>query len=186
MAEAIAMHDRNALIEANLHLVKWQASKYWHIAKDRGVDWDTLLQEGSIGLIKAAQIYDPMRGAFSSIAVPYVRGGIQKCLGLRKEKVNLEKLSKGAMSILHKRGIAALDAPIGEDEKGTLYDLLGSYSDDLTSVYVNDYLSLLHKSDRRILELHIEGYTQDEISRKVGISQTQTSRRLRALSVGRV
>ncbi len=63
---------RNAVVEANLPLVKFHLRG--RLAHCRGwVDGDDLIQEGSLGLIRAVEKHDPERGALSH----YSRAWIQ-------------------------------------------------------------------------------------------------------------
>jgi RNA polymerase sigma factor (sigma-70 family) len=51
--------------------------------------YDDLEQEGFMGLCKASQIYDASKGAFSTIATPYINGYIKTYL-IRKDPLNLK------------------------------------------------------------------------------------------------
>jgi RNA polymerase sigma-B factor len=65
---------RDTLILINLGLVEKIAGRY---AQDGVEVFDDLVQVGVIGLIKAVDRYNPAKGtAFSSYAVPYIRGEI--------------------------------------------------------------------------------------------------------------
>ncbi|MBK8190328.1 MAG: sigma-70 family RNA polymerase sigma factor [Vampirovibrionales bacterium] len=68
---------RNALIRANLRLVISIAKKY----VGNGVSFMDLIQEGSLGLIKAAEKYDYRRGLkFSTYATWWIRQAISRCI----------------------------------------------------------------------------------------------------------
>ena len=49
--------ERNALVEQNIGLVHSCANKF----RSRGVEYDDLFQAGCVGLIKAAENFDPDR-----------------------------------------------------------------------------------------------------------------------------
>lgn len=73
MKEAEA--KRNEIVENNLGLVHSCANRF----KGRGVEYDDLFQAGCIGLIKAADNFDALRGfSFSTYAVPVILGEIKR------------------------------------------------------------------------------------------------------------
>ena len=62
---------RNELVENNLGLVHACANHF----RGRGVEYDDLFQAGCVGIIKAADNFDPSRGfSFSTYAVPVIIG----------------------------------------------------------------------------------------------------------------
>lgn len=72
-----AQAARNALIRANLRLVISIAKKY----VGNGVSFMDLIQEGSLGLMKAAEKYDYRRGLkFSTYATWWIRQAVSRCI----------------------------------------------------------------------------------------------------------
>lgn len=66
---------REALIHRGMRLVHHVAQRY----DRRGVDYEELLQVGSVGLINAVDGFDPARGTrFSTFAVPHIQGEIRR------------------------------------------------------------------------------------------------------------
>ncbi|MBF1999123.1 MAG: RNA polymerase sigma factor SigF [Synechococcales cyanobacterium M58_A2018_015] len=69
---------RNRLVHLNLGLVRKEAH---HWSNQCTESYDDLLQVGSLGLIRAIERFDVSKGhAFSSFAIPYIRGEIQHYL----------------------------------------------------------------------------------------------------------
>jgi RNA polymerase primary sigma factor len=72
-AEAAQTH----FIETNQGLVQSIAKRYL----GQGLDWEDLVQEGNIGLIRAIQRFDPERGnRFSTMAVWWIRQAISRAI----------------------------------------------------------------------------------------------------------
>ena len=66
-----------ALIDENMGLVRAAASRF----RDRGVEYEDLLQIGTIGMLRAIRTFDVTRGtAFSTFAVPLIVGEIRRNL----------------------------------------------------------------------------------------------------------
>ena len=87
----------DAIVRENMGLVKMIALRY----KDRGAEYEDLVQIGCIGLIKAARCYDFSFGtAFSTYAVPLISGEIRRHLrddGPVKVPRAVKKLGADAM-----------------------------------------------------------------------------------------
>lgn len=71
-----AKHD---LVQANLGLVHAVVKQQWHAKyKQTGISFEELVQEGSLGLIRAAELFDPTKGLrFSTYAVVWIKGTLQ-------------------------------------------------------------------------------------------------------------
>ena len=83
------LNRRNRQIQDNLHLVQPIAR---HYAQQTGLENDDLLQVGRLGLIKACNGYDVLRGAnFSRFAKPHIRGAI---LHFLRDSVGLIRLPR--------------------------------------------------------------------------------------------
>lgn len=69
------MYDRSAAINDNIGLVRACAGRF----KGKGIEYDDLYQAGCVGLVKAADRFDPSRGfCFSTYAVPVIIGEIKR------------------------------------------------------------------------------------------------------------
>jgi RNA polymerase sigma-B factor len=80
---------RNRLVQLNIGLVRKEAHRWVHHSTE---SFDDLLQVGSIGLIRAIERFDATKGnAFSSFAIPYIRGEIQHYLRDRSPQVRIPR-----------------------------------------------------------------------------------------------
>lgn len=77
---------RKRLIESNQRLIASIAKRY----RGRGLSFDDLQQEGNLGLIRAADTYDPSRGTkFSTHATNWIKQSIGRALEANKTEIRL-------------------------------------------------------------------------------------------------
>lgn len=80
---------RNRLVQMNFGLVRKEAHRWVGHSSE---SFDDLMQVGSLGLIRAIERFNPMKGnAFSSFAVPYIRGEIQHYLRDKSPQVRIPR-----------------------------------------------------------------------------------------------
>ncbi|MFN4278992.1 RNA polymerase sigma factor SigF [Thermosynechococcus sp.] len=80
---------RNRLVELNMGLVRKEAH---HWAQCTQESFDDLMQVGTLGLIQAIERFDPSKGvAFSSFAIPYIRGEIQHYLRDKSPQIRIPR-----------------------------------------------------------------------------------------------
>ena len=92
---------RNELVTANLRFVVSVAKQY----QNMGVSLDDLISEGNIGLVKAAERFDPTRGfKFASFAVWWIR---QAILAFLADKSRMVRLPLNVTNILSRLRAAA-------------------------------------------------------------------------------
>ena len=108
--------EREKLITENMGLVHSCAGRF----KGKGVEYDDLFQAGCVGLIKAADGFDPCRGfAFSTYAVPVILGEIRRIFrdgGTVKVSRMLKEKSRSALAEREKLTLAL-------DREPTLHEL---------------------------------------------------------------
>lgn len=78
---------REKLIKSNLRLVAWVANKY----KNRINHMQILdiIQEGSIGLMRSIETYNPEKGAFTTYAINWIRQAITRSISNNEDDIRL-------------------------------------------------------------------------------------------------
>jgi RNA polymerase sigma-B factor len=95
---------RNRIVELNLGLVRKEAH-YW--VKQCQEAYDDLVQVGSIGLINAIDKFETVKGyAFSTFAIPYIRGEIQHYL---RDKSSILRMPRRWLEIVQQAGTITKD-----------------------------------------------------------------------------
>lgn len=161
--------ERNRLVENNLGLVHSCANKF----RGRGAEYDDLFQAGCVGLVKAADNFDPERGfSFSTYAVPVILGEIKRIfrdggavkIGRAiKEKSRLASKKKDELSIILGR----------EPTVSELSELLGTEPAE-TAMLINATLPVLSLEPTEDNETGIEipvSSPEDEISDLLALRQ---------------
>lgn len=118
---ALRSEERGELIVRNFGLVHAAAHRF----SGRGIEYDDLYQAGCVGLIKAADGFDPSRGLqFSTYAVPAIFGEIKR---LFRDGGSV-KVGRGVKQLAMRAGAAReeyVKCNGGEPSVGELAALLG-------------------------------------------------------------
>ncbi len=207
------------LVKANLRFVVSVAKQY----QNRSLPLNDLINEGNLGLIKAAKKFDETKGfKFISYAVWWIRQSIMQALAEQSRIVRLPMNKSGAINQI-RRAYAELeqqferepteeelaeildmkpnevrntlgaevkqmsmDAPFGEDESGSLLDVLENQTTGPTdaSLVFNDSLkvetmralSTLTAREREVIMMsfgigHDNPYTLEEIGDAMGLTR---------------
>ena len=118
---------RDEFIESNLPLVHKMANRF----RGRGVEYEELYAAGCVGLVKAADRFEPERGlCFSTYAVPVILGEIRRLFrdgGSVKISRSLKELSVKAARV---REQLTADSPGGEPRISDIAQALGVTSEE--------------------------------------------------------
>lgn len=145
--------ERNKTVEENMGLVMSIALRF----KSRGVEFEDLVQIGSIGLIKAVSNYNPEFGTkLSTYAVPMITGEIMRFLrddgAVKVSRYLKECAAKG------KKAEQLLRLRLGREPKiSEIADEAGINTEDLISAYeaVSEVKSIYETVHENVLQLDL-------------------------------
>ena len=196
LAQAIKRGDRRALdkmTRANLRFVVSVAKQY----QNQGLSLPDLINEGNLGLIKAAEKFDETRGfKFISYAVWWIRQSILQALA---EQARIVRLPLNQVGTLNKitdtlkvsgRHIS-VDAPFVEGEDNSLLDVLvnedapnadRSLMNESLSREIDHVLSKLSEREAEIVKLFFGiGGHQEMTLEEIGLKFNLTRERVRQI-----
>lgn len=143
-----ARKAKNKLVVSNIRLVIWKAKEY----KNKGLTFDDLVQEGTLGLMKAIEKFDYKKGfRFSTYAVHWIK---QSILNALSEQTHTIKLSASQIDILNK---------INHLQK----DNRQLFGENISVGELSNILSVDEKEIENILFLSTEPYSINAMSENV-------------------
>jgi len=116
---------KQLLVSANMGLVHTVVKKnYYDVRRRSGVTYEELVQEGSLGLLRAAELFDPSRGVrFSTYATIWIKGTLSNTHATdgaiklpAKEKSKWNKIVKAHQELVKEKG------GIGGGSDANVYD----------------------------------------------------------------
>lgn len=190
------LRARDRMIQANLRLVVNVAKRYHRAIERRRLAPEDALQEGSFGLMRGAELFDPAKGyKFSTYAYWWVRQAITRWLSssdLIRVPIHLrERLNRGddptgderlaaAAAVLHPR---SLDLPIGEGGGNTVADMLAAPAEDpleaLDAIELVGRMREALPDDLALLEL-AQDHKSPELAALLDVSRATVHLRLAA------
>jgi RNA polymerase primary sigma factor len=138
LAQRIRMNDQAALeklVKSNLRFVVSVAKQYQH----QGLSLSDLINEGNLGLIKAAQRFDETKGfKFISYAVWWIRQSILQALAEQGRLVRLPQNKIGTYNKANKAFIAFEQEHEREPSTEELADILEMSETEVTNIFTSN------------------------------------------------
>ena len=159
--------ERDALITANMGYVVTLARQY----KSELLSTDDLISEGSIGLMKAAEKFDPSRGKpFVTFAAPFIRRSIENAISHLAGEVPIMSTDE-SLSIGSNNNFTLLNVLEDKDAPKTDAALeLNTLSDEMATA-----ISTLNEREqaviRRYFGIDSQRMTMAEIGTELGLKR---------------
>ena len=182
LAQRIKAGDQAALdklVRANLRFVVSVAKQY----QNQGLSLQDLIDEGNLGLVKAAQRFDETRGfKFISYAVWWIRQSILQAVAEQSRIIRLPMNQVGALAKV-KKAISLLEQKL--ERRPTIKEIaeaVGLPEDkvdqllSLNSRAVSTDAPLDDEDDANFLDVYV---AEDEATTDAGVEQESTSRAIR-------
>lgn len=176
----------NKLVKHNLRIVIVLAKKF----QGQGLSLDDLIQEGNIGLIEAAQKYDPeSKNRFITYAQLWIRKRINEAIAKTGRLVRLPHnqeyevyKQKVAGENVSAQGRVYLDAPLDDSNKNTIGDLMNMHETEYNIDYtkLRQMLDKLENRERFIIKAFFGldqdiNWPTDRIAEELGIGSTRVN-----------
>lgn len=150
--------EQKELVNKNINLVYSIATKM-KLTKNRDA-----IQEGFLGLCKAAERYDSNLSKFSTYATTYIRGYMQTFL-------------RNNCVIKPERKLNSFNYASVESYEDELHTIPTRSTEDISEI--RDIIISADSTTKEILKLYYNGYSQKEIGMLMKVSQASISRKIR-------
>lgn len=114
-AGTIDIDARNELVRANLRFAVGIAKRY----TGRGLDLADLIQEGTLGLLSAAEAYDPSKARFTTYAKYWIMHYIKRALNNKSRLIRIPEYQRRLASLWQQEALRLTDED-GRPEDGAV------------------------------------------------------------------
>lgn len=159
------------LVEQNMGIVHKIASKFK--VRDHSIDNDDLIQEGVMGLIIAAELYDfenEKKAKFITYAVNWIHQKIYKLVVGHSEKNRKNKEFNN--------NCASLNSPVGEEGEGELQDIISCEDCSFENVEERIFMEQLHQDLEYVMHKYLSLFEREVLKLRYGWNDSKPMTRV--------
>lgn len=159
--------SQRQLVEQNIGLAGYAATRFRGSGKAVGLEWDDLFSIACIGLVYGARVYDPTISRASTYLYNCCRGMLLSELRRRRCRCRAGT-------------VCSLDRPIWPGDDTVFGELLPDRTnveeEALANIAMQRIMELSTPRERIVAIMHARGETQVEIAQALGVTQATVSR----------
>jgi RNA polymerase primary sigma factor len=166
----------NQMIQSNLKLVVFYAKQYYNeVKKDNIIEYDDLISEGNIGLIKACHKYDPEQNVkFSYFAGYWIKSAIGDYITKNRNLIRHPQYPKGETCFVN----GAINETVISNGQTETIEVSIESEEDYQKQVISKLLGRLTEVERFVIESYYEINREKATTHKIANQLNLTNSRV--------